>query len=175
MQLFALAYNLGNFLRRLALPRSVKHWSLTTLREKLIKIGAKVIRHARYVVFQMAEVAVPRRLFQTILLGTDSAAEIAADGGAMTASTVETAGEGGGNADGLRGSPMNAPTQGVLGGIIAWQRPDAPSAEHKECLLISRSAIDLSERPTAVVGRRRSGKSQLRWAVCRRSRPVPRC
>jgi len=39
----------------------------TTLREKLIKIGAKVITHARYVVFQMAEVAVPKRLFQAIL------------------------------------------------------------------------------------------------------------
>ena len=67
LQLFALAYNLGNFLRRLALPRAVKHWSLTTLRGKLIKIGAKVVPHARYVVFQMAEVAVPRRLFQAIL------------------------------------------------------------------------------------------------------------
>jgi hypothetical protein len=67
LQLFALAYNLGNFLRRLALPRSVKHWSLTTLREKLIKIGAKVVRHARYATFQMAEVAVPRELFAAIL------------------------------------------------------------------------------------------------------------
>ena len=67
LQLFALAYNLGNFLRRLALPRSVKHWSLTTLREKLIKIGAKVVRHAKYVMFQMAEVAVPRELFVAIL------------------------------------------------------------------------------------------------------------
>jgi hypothetical protein len=67
LQLFALAYNLGNFLRRLVLPRSVKHWCLTTLREKLVKIGAKVIRHARYVVFQMAEVAVPRQLFRKIL------------------------------------------------------------------------------------------------------------
>ena len=57
LQLFALAYNLGNFLRRLALPRSVKHWSLTTLREKLIKIGAKVVTHSRYVIFQMAKVA----------------------------------------------------------------------------------------------------------------------
>ena len=65
--MFALAYNLGNFLRRLALPRGVKHWSLTTLREKLIKIGAKVIWHARYVVFQMAEVAIPRGLFRAIL------------------------------------------------------------------------------------------------------------
>ena len=67
LQLFALAYNLGNFLRRLALPRRVKHWSLTTLREKLIKIGAKIVRHARYVFFQMAEVAVPRELFAAIL------------------------------------------------------------------------------------------------------------
>ncbi|MEA3366529.1 MAG: IS1380 family transposase, partial [Planctomycetota bacterium] len=67
LQLFALAYNLGNFLRRLALPRSVKHWSLTTLRERLVKIGAKVVTHARYVIFQMAEVAVPRRLFAAIL------------------------------------------------------------------------------------------------------------
>ena len=51
LQLFAMAHNLGNFLRRLALP---KHRSLTTLREKLIKIGAKVVRHAKYVTFQMA-------------------------------------------------------------------------------------------------------------------------
>jgi len=67
LQLFALAYNLGNFLRRLALPKGVKHWSMTTLREKLIKIGAKVVAHSRYVFFQMAEVAIPRGLFQAIL------------------------------------------------------------------------------------------------------------
>ena len=45
----------------------MKHWSLTTLREKLIKIGAKVVRHSKYVTFQMAEVAVPRELFVAIL------------------------------------------------------------------------------------------------------------
>ncbi|MGD8501056.1 MAG: IS1380 family transposase [Phycisphaerales bacterium] len=67
LQLFALAYNLGNFLRRLALPKSVKQWSLRTLRDKLVKIGAKVIRHSRYVIFQMAEVAVPRVMFREIL------------------------------------------------------------------------------------------------------------
>ena len=67
LQLFALAYNLGNFLRRLVLPKSIKTWSLRTLRDKLIKIGAKVIRHSRYVVFQMAEVAVPRDLYGAIL------------------------------------------------------------------------------------------------------------
>ncbi len=38
-------YNLANFMRTLALPAEVEHWSLTTLREKLIKIGAKVVRH----------------------------------------------------------------------------------------------------------------------------------
>ncbi len=67
LQLFALAYNLANFLRRLALPRDVKHWSLTTLREKLVKIGAKVTRHSKYVTFQLAEVAVTRNLFAAIL------------------------------------------------------------------------------------------------------------
>ncbi|MDA1024331.1 MAG: transposase, partial [Proteobacteria bacterium] len=48
-------------------PEEVEHWSLTTLREKLVKIGAKVVRHGRYVTFQLAEVAVPRNLFQNIL------------------------------------------------------------------------------------------------------------
>lgn len=67
MQLFALAYNLGNFLRRLALQKPVRNWSLTTLREKLIKIGAKVTRRSKYVTFQLAEVAIARNLFATIL------------------------------------------------------------------------------------------------------------
>jgi hypothetical protein len=65
--LAGLAYNLGNFLSRLALPKRVKQWSLRTLRVKLIKIGAKVIRHSRYVTFQMAEVLVSKGLFQEIL------------------------------------------------------------------------------------------------------------
>jgi hypothetical protein len=51
----------------LALPKEVEHWSPTTLWEKLVKIGAKVARHGRYVRFQLAEVAVPRSLFQKIL------------------------------------------------------------------------------------------------------------
>ncbi len=66
LQLFSLACNLGNFLHRLALPKSVKHWSLTTLLEKLIKIEAKVVTHSGYVIFQMAEVTVPRDLFSAI-------------------------------------------------------------------------------------------------------------
>ncbi len=66
-----LAYNLGNFMRTLALPDAVEQWSLTTLREKLIKIGAKIVRHGRYVIFQMAEVAIPRDLFADILRRID--------------------------------------------------------------------------------------------------------
>jgi Transposase DDE domain group 1 len=67
LQLHALAYNLANFMRTLAMPKTVERWSLTSLREKLIKIGAKVVRHGRYITFQMAEVAVPRQLFADIL------------------------------------------------------------------------------------------------------------
>jgi hypothetical protein len=71
LQLFALAYNLGNFLRMLDLPRKIQHWTLTTLREKLIKIGAKVVRHSGYVTFQMAELGLPRDLFAAILRKID--------------------------------------------------------------------------------------------------------
>jgi hypothetical protein len=67
LQLHALAYDLGNFLRTLATPEPIKDWSLTSLKEKLIKIGAKVVSHGRYVAFQMAEVAIPRNLFANIL------------------------------------------------------------------------------------------------------------
>jgi hypothetical protein len=66
LQLHTLAYNLANFMRALALPEEVEHWSLTTLRENLVKIGARNVRHGRYVVCQMADVAVPRGLFHEI-------------------------------------------------------------------------------------------------------------
>jgi hypothetical protein len=67
LQLHALAYNLANFMRTLALPKEAEHWSMTTLREKLVKIGAKVVRHGPYITFQLVEVLVPRGLFETIL------------------------------------------------------------------------------------------------------------
>jgi len=58
----------GRFrLRPLATPEPIKDWSLTSLKEKLIKIGAKVVSHGRYVAFQMAEGAIPRNLFADIL------------------------------------------------------------------------------------------------------------
>src|SRR5919205_963097 len=67
LQLHALAYNLGNFLRTLALPDEVKQRSMATPRDRLVKIGARIVRHARSVTFQMAEVAVSRSLFRQIL------------------------------------------------------------------------------------------------------------
>ena len=68
LALFVLAYNLGNFLRRLALPAKISHWSLTSVQLKLIKIGAKVISHSRRTVFQMAEVAISGELFAEVLV-----------------------------------------------------------------------------------------------------------
>ena len=62
-----LAYNLGNFLRRLCLPKAVKHWSLRSLQVKFIKIGGRLVRHARRLVFQLAEVAVPKEVFRQVL------------------------------------------------------------------------------------------------------------
>ena len=67
LALFVLAYNLGNFIRRFALPSKVSHWSLRSVQLKLIKIGARVISHSRRTVFQCAEVAVPEALFADLL------------------------------------------------------------------------------------------------------------
>lgn len=67
LALFVLAYNLGNFLRRLTLPEAVKDWSLRSVQVKLIKIGGRFVLHARRLVFQLAELAVPRELFQGVL------------------------------------------------------------------------------------------------------------
>ena len=58
LALFVLAYNLGNFMSRLALPEAMKHWSLTSLQTRLIKTGGRLVRHARRLVFQLAEVLV---------------------------------------------------------------------------------------------------------------------
>jgi hypothetical protein len=67
LQLHALAYNLANFLRTLATPEAIERWSLTSLRERLIKTGARLVCHGRYAIFQMAEAALPRRVFAGIL------------------------------------------------------------------------------------------------------------
>jgi Transposase DDE domain group 1 len=58
-------------MRTLALPEAVEHWSHTILREKLVKISARIVRHGCYVVFQLAEMAVSRALFAGILRRID--------------------------------------------------------------------------------------------------------
>ena len=67
LALFVLAYNMGNFLRRFALPKEVSHWSLRSVQLKLIKIGARVVSHSRRTTFQCAEVAVSQALFADLL------------------------------------------------------------------------------------------------------------
>jgi hypothetical protein len=65
--LFILAYNLGKFLRRLALPKAIKDWSPRSVQVKLVKMRGRLVRHARRLVFQLAEVAVPRQVFRRAL------------------------------------------------------------------------------------------------------------
>ena len=67
LALFILAYNLGNFLQMSALPTVVKDWSLRNVQVKFINTGGRLVRHARRLVFQLAEVAVPREVFQQVL------------------------------------------------------------------------------------------------------------
>jgi hypothetical protein len=62
-----IAYNLGNLLRRLALPRAIQGWSLTSLQQRLFKTGGRLVRHARYFVLQLTESYLTPRLFAQIL------------------------------------------------------------------------------------------------------------
>ena len=65
--LSVLAYNLGNLWRRLALPKAVCNWSLTSLQQRLVKTGGRLVKHARYHWLLLAESHVTRRLFAGIL------------------------------------------------------------------------------------------------------------
>ncbi|MDP6926431.1 MAG: IS1380 family transposase [Rhodospirillales bacterium] len=67
LQLFVLAYNLGVFLHRVGLPGEMKSWSLTRIRDRMIHIGARLVRHARRATFQMAETGLSRQVFGEIL------------------------------------------------------------------------------------------------------------
>ena len=73
LQLHALAYNLGNFLRTLARPEPVKDWSLTSLKDKLIKIGAKVVSHGCYVIFQTRGAGSGQHLASVLQEGRENA------------------------------------------------------------------------------------------------------
>ena len=67
LRLHALAYNLATFLRCIKLPEAMSDRSLTSLQLKRIKIGARVVRHARAITFQLAEVAVTGPMVRAIL------------------------------------------------------------------------------------------------------------
>jgi hypothetical protein len=65
--LSVLAYNLGNLWRRLALPREIGNWSLTSLQQRLVKTGGRLLKHARYYWLVLAESHLTRRLFGAML------------------------------------------------------------------------------------------------------------
>ena len=67
LKLFIMAYNLGNFLRTLVLPEGIKHWSLRSIQLKLIKIGGRLIKHARYYCLLLAETVINEKLFSGLL------------------------------------------------------------------------------------------------------------
>ena len=62
-----IAYNLGNLWRRLVLPKRIDHWSLTSLQQRLVKTGGRLIQHARYYRLLLAEGHLSRRLFGSML------------------------------------------------------------------------------------------------------------
>jgi hypothetical protein len=67
LQLSVLAYNLGNLWRRLGLPRRIKSWSLTSLQQRLMKTGGRLVKHARYYWMLLAEGHLNRKLFRAML------------------------------------------------------------------------------------------------------------
>ena len=67
LQLSVLAYNLGNLWRRLVLPPRVDTWSLTSLQQRLVKTGGRLVKHARYFWLLLAEGHLTRRLFGAML------------------------------------------------------------------------------------------------------------
>jgi hypothetical protein len=67
LQLSVLAYNLGNLWRRLVLPKRIEAWSLTSLQQRLVKTGGRLVKHARYYWLMLAEGHLTRRVFGAIL------------------------------------------------------------------------------------------------------------
>ena len=65
--LSVIAYNLGNLWRRLVLPQRVEKWSLTSLQQRLVKTGGRLIKHARYYWLLLAESHLTRRLFDAMV------------------------------------------------------------------------------------------------------------
>ena len=68
LMLSLIAYNLGNLWRRLALPKKIGNWSLTSLQQRLVKTGGRLVKHARYYWLLLAESHLTRRLFGAMVL-----------------------------------------------------------------------------------------------------------
>jgi Transposase DDE domain group 1 len=64
--LSVIACNLGNMWRRLVLPRRIDNWSLTSLQQRLVKTGGRLVKHARYYWLLLAEGHLTRRLFASM-------------------------------------------------------------------------------------------------------------
>ena len=67
LALSLLAYNLGNLWRRLVLPQRIANWSLTSLQQRLVKTGGRLVKHARYYWLLLAEGHLNRRRFAAML------------------------------------------------------------------------------------------------------------
>jgi Transposase DDE domain group 1 len=72
LALSLLAYNLGNLWRRLTLPKRIENWSLTSLQQRLVKTGGRLVRHARYYWLLLAESHLTRRLFGSMVRRIDA-------------------------------------------------------------------------------------------------------
>ena len=72
--LSVIAYNLGNLWRRLVLPRRIDHWSLSSLQQRLVKTGGRLVKHARYYWLMLAESHLTRRLFGSMVRRIDALA-----------------------------------------------------------------------------------------------------
>jgi len=66
-RLSVIAYNLGNLWRRLVLPQRIENWSLTSLQQRLVKTGGRLVKHARYYWLLLAESHLTKRLFGSML------------------------------------------------------------------------------------------------------------
>lgn len=67
LMLSLIAYNLGNLWRRLVLPKRIENWSLTSLQQRLVKTGGRLVEHARYYWLMLAESHLTRRLFGSMV------------------------------------------------------------------------------------------------------------
>jgi len=67
LMLSLIAYNLGNLWRRLVLPKKIENWSLTSLQQRLVKTGGRLVKHARYYWLMLAESHLTRRLFGSMV------------------------------------------------------------------------------------------------------------